>query len=250
MTGGGAAERLERSERSPRIVGGRSDAAGLIGEAAALGVRLEARPGGRLWADKPDLLPIALRDSLAAHRTAVMALLAERDIQDAPVPPARARGLGVPAPSAASPLPGVPLNWCRGVALLATLPAPPTISPRRWVVLAATSARLLHTHGAELHAAGWDTLDLWGLHALAPTAHPPGWGLAWLLGELGEVLDVAPSVIGMRWGPDGARLALRRAGASARAGTVPAWTLLRASPRLLPPAQGMMTSPPLSNAGR
>ena len=107
---------------------------------------MEARPGGRLWADRPDLLRTALRDSLAAQRPAVVAWLAEWPTM-VDVPPARACAALAPAH------PGVPLDWCRGVALLATRTAPPTILPRRWAVLAATSARLLRGHGAALHGA-------------------------------------------------------------------------------------------------
>jgi len=124
-----------------------------------------------------------------------------------------------------SPLPGVPGNWCDGVALLATRPAPDGITPRRWAVLAATAARLLHSHGTALHSGGWDALAVFGLHADAPAANPSGMGLAWLLGEHGEVLDVAPDAVGMRREPDGARLAYRRPGAAARAVQVPAWLL-------------------------
>jgi len=130
---------------------------------------LEARPGGRLWADWPTLLPGEVRAGLALRRAAVLALLA-------------------------------------------TLPAPPTIPPRRWAVLAATSARLLRDHGAALHGAGWDALHLFGLDATALATNSPGWGLAWLLGEHGEVLDVAPEAVGMRQGAGGARLAYRAAG--------------------------------------
>ena len=214
------------------------DPAGLLAEARALGVRLEARPGGRLWASRPDLLPSALRDSLAAHRHAVVALLAERHpvqalMQGAPPPDAtadrpRAHGGGDHfadhSENPSTTLPGVPPEWCEGVRLLASRPAPPTIPPRRWAALAATSARLLHSHGAALHAARWDGISLFGLHATAPATNPPGWGLAWLLGEHGEVLDVSPGVIGMRWGPDGAWLAFRRR-ASGRGGAVLAWLL-------------------------
>lgn len=129
----------------------------------------------------------------------------------------------VPVP--AQPYPGVPLAWCRAVALLATMPAPPTIPPPRWAVLTTTAARLLRDHGAELHAAGWTDVDLFGLHATAPAANPAGWGLAWLLGEVGDVLEVASDAVVMRRGPDGARLTYRRRSAMARAGVVPAWRL-------------------------
>lgn len=213
---------LERWERSLPIVGGAGDVARLIGQAEALGVRLDARPGGRLWANRPDRLSPDLRDNLAAHRTAVVALLTIL-----PMHPAHAwRCPTMPnAPPLALARHGVPPEWCDGVALLATMPAPIAIPSRRWAVLAATSARLLRDHGATLHGATWDALDLFGLHQYAPATNPPGWGLAWLLGEIGEVLDVSPDAAGVRCGPNGVRLAFRHRCAAARAGVVPAWML-------------------------
>ena len=222
MTGGNAAE---RSERSLPTVGGDGAGAGLIARAAAAGVRLEARPGGRLWADRPDLLPPDLRDSLAAHRPGVVALLAE---PAAASPGPRMEGCGrvadAPPPAAAS-LPGVPLGWCEGVTRLATMPTPDSIAPARWAVLAVTSARLLRDHGAALHGAGWGVLDVFGLHHAAPMTHPPAWGLAWLLGERGEVLDIAPDAAGMRREPRGWRLVCVRRTGGPPPGSVPAWKL-------------------------
>lgn len=101
---------------------------------------------------------------------------------------------------------------------------PSTIPAPRWAALASTSARLLHTHGAALHSAGWGTLDVWGLHPTAPVTNPPGWGLAWLLGAAGVVLDVAPGVVGMTSHRGGNRLTLRPSAAE-RPEIVPAWTL-------------------------
>ena len=105
------------------------------------------------------------------------------------------------------------------------MPPPATIPDARWTAYAATAARLLREHGAALHRAGWDDLALFGLHAIAPAANPTGWGLAWLLGEAGEVLDVTPEAIGMRNRPNGARLTLRRQQVAGHAGIVAAWTL-------------------------
>ena len=126
--------------------------------------------------------------------------------------------------AASTKLPGVPPDWCEGVGLLATVPAPPTILPRRWAALAASAFRLVRDHGVELHTAGWDALDLFGLHAAAPAANPADWGLAWLLGEAGSVLDVSADAVTMCAVPGGARLACRRR-ERARAGAVPAWEL-------------------------
>ena len=127
--------------------------------------------------------------------------------------------------AASTRLPGVPADWCKGVGLLATVPAPPTIPPRRWATLAASAFRLIRDHGAELHTAGWDALDLFGLHSIAPLANPTGWGLAWLLGVAGEVLDVAPEAVGMRHGPGGARLVFRQRRARERSGIRLAWNV-------------------------
>ena len=118
--------------------------------------------------------------------------------------------------------PGVPLDWCEGVALLAARTAPPMILPGRWAALATTSARLLQDHGADLHGAGWPALALFGLDRSAPASYPPGWGLVWLLGEHGEVLDTSAGVIWLRWKPDGARMAFYRQHGT---GTVLAWLL-------------------------
>ena len=67
----------------------------------------------------------------------------------------RAGGLSAVAdapPDTVPTLPGVPPEWCRGVALLASRPAPDAIHPRRRAILAATSAELLRDHGAVLQA--------------------------------------------------------------------------------------------------
>ncbi len=141
------------------------------------------------------------------------------------VPPAVPHAF-LPAPPLPQACLGVSAEWREGVALLAALPPPGGITPARWAALAATSTYLLQSHGAELHRAGWDTLDLFGLHRRAPATNPAGWGLAWLLGAAGEVLDVAVNTVGMRRGPDGARLTFRRGCKAARAGVVPAWAIL------------------------
>lgn len=131
----------------------------------------------------------------------------------------------MPVPRPPRTLPGVPAAWCKGVAGLPGTPPPGGITQARWAALAATSTYLLQSHGAALHRAGWDALDLFGLHRRAPATNPAGWSLAWLLGAAGEVLDVAPGAVGLRRGPDGVRLTFRRGCAAARADVVPAWAL-------------------------
>ena len=142
-----------------------------------------------------------------------------------PASPIIADRVGTPSADALPPIlpmPGVPPEWCEGVWLLASRRAPASISLRRWRILQVDAARLLRDHGAELHAAGWNTLDLFGLHAVAPEANPSGWGMAWLL-DGGEVLDVAPGEVGMVRRGGGARLVFRPRSAAARASVIPAW---------------------------
>lgn len=105
------------------------------------------------------------------------------------------------------------------------MPVPDSIMPARWAVLVAICVRLLRDHGAALHGARWDAVALFGLHPIAPTTFPPGWGLAWLLGEHGAVLDVAPDRVGLCRQPDGSRLVCRRRTGLPPAGIVPAWML-------------------------
>src|SRR5438094_7835783 len=60
-------------------------------------------------------------------------------------------------------LPGVSPEWTAGVYKLQTMPAPCGIDPFRWERFRHDALRLLHEQGAELHAAGWDALELFGL---------------------------------------------------------------------------------------
>lgn len=200
----------------------------------AAGVRVRLRDDGSLNLTAAAPPPPAVLALARAHRDGIAALLAEQAQQAAcrgfvPITPATTTSPLAPARTGSPFFPGIPPEWCEGVARLATTPAPPTIQPWRWAVLAATAARLLRDYGAALHAAGWDALDVWGLHALAPANYPPGWGLAWLLGAHGAVLDVAPAVVSMTREAGGARLAYRKQHAQARADCLPAWNLPGAS---------------------
>ena len=122
-------------------------------------------------------------------------------------------------------LPGVPQSWRDGVSLLAALPAPDGITPARWAVLAATCARLLRDHGAELNRGGWDTLDVFGLHRLVPLRRRDCMRLAWLLD--GRVIGlITPETVAVFAAGDHTLRAWRM-GQQARREAVPAWALLR-----------------------
>ena len=70
------------------------------------------------------------------------------------------------------PVSGMPLAWRAGVAMLAERTAPPGVTMARWRVFRWNAERLLADHGAALHDAGWDGLDLFGLYAMAPVTNP------------------------------------------------------------------------------
>ena len=209
-----------------------------LAELHAAGVRVRLDGTGAVVLHARLRPPDAVLALARAHRDGIGAVL--RGEADMPAPPptplhvlaGEAVEQGFPELHACAracisqqSLPGVPLDWCEGVGLLATVPAPPTILSRRWAALAASAFRLVRDHGAELHTAGWDALDLFGLHSIAPLANPTGWGLAWLLGVAGEVLDVAPEAVGMRHGPGGARMVFHQRRARERSGISLAWNV-------------------------
>ena len=189
--------------------------AAALAELRRAGVAVRLGPGGVVALDAAQEPPAVVLALARAHRDGIRALLEGGSGTDSKH--------GARAALSLAGLPGVPQNWRDGVAALATMLAPSGIAADRWGELARTSGRLVRDHGAALHAAGWRTLDVFGLHALAPATYCPGWGLAWLLGARGDVLDVETDVVGMRREPGGARLAFRRRDAAAR--LVAAWSL-------------------------
>lgn len=124
-----------------------------------------------------------------------------------------------------APFPGVPAPWCDGVTRLAARAPPDGIKPARWAALASASVYLVRQHGAALHAAGWDALDLFGLHPFVPAAWPDCMGLAWLLDgrALASVTPEAALIIAH----GGHRLRARRMGTQARRLAALAWDLGR-----------------------
>lgn len=243
---GGTLERSERWERSMHTVAGGEH---LVAQAAALGVTVGVDDDGRVWARPIARLPAELLATFANNREAVRLYL--RQSSPAPVavntahfhlPRAHAtndllnrpeqggsrhpRTHATNAADAGAPLAEMDA-WHAGVSRLATMRCPSGIEPRRWAIYGATAARLLAQHGAALHAAGWGTLDLFGLHRHAPAYHPPGWGLVWLLNTGGELLDVAAAQVVLCVVPMGSRLVFRRR--TLVPSVVPAWELLTGS---------------------
>lgn len=134
------------------------------------------------------------------------------------VPPVRAAAHRPP-----EALPGVPAAWCEGIALLISQPSPASIMAHRWCLFQADAARVLRQHGAELDAAGWDGLALFGLHRTAPAVRPDCMGLAWLL-QGRDVGTVTPQTVGILTPTSGTQR-MWKPGDHARRETTLAWQL-------------------------
>ncbi len=132
------------------------------------------------------------------------------------------RGEAVPL---AAP-PGAPAEWETGVARLAATPPPTGITPARWGVFQADAARLLGEHGSALADAGWDGLDVFGLHCWAPFTRYDAAGLAWLAHgrPLGAITAEAAELVA----PAGHHLTCRRMAPYARAEAILAWKVVGA----------------------
>ena len=133
----------------------------MLADLRAIGVRVRLRPDRNVGLSAP--APPALVELARRHRTELKHLLAS-ELQRAEPPP------------------GVAAEWTDGLALLGRKPAPDSVLPDRWHLFVADVTWIVHQHGLELHRAGWDTLDLFGLHPSVPHARPDCMGLAWLLG--------------------------------------------------------------------
>lgn len=90
---------------------------------------------------------------------------------------------------------------------------PDRIMPARRVGLAGASAYSVREHRAALLAAGWDGLDVFGLHPFVPTARPDCMGLAWLLD--GRALASVMPEAALITAPGGHRLRVCRMGLQA-----------------------------------
>ena len=123
----------------------------------------------------------------------------------------------------ANALPGVPDEWWIGVALIRSGSAPSGISADRWLRFGRSCERLMVEQGAALQAAGWDGLDLFGLHAHAPDTRPDCWGLGWLVREL-RFGRIAPDTVALV-AESGAVMHARKLGQQGRIEAVLAWDL-------------------------
>ena len=90
-----------------------------------------------------------------------------------------------------------PQEWVEGVRKLRTMPMPEGVTPREWAALVAVAAPLVAGWGKELHEAGWSTLEVFGVCALAPIARLDQAGLARFLVEGEQVVEVTAKRIAL-----------------------------------------------------
>lgn len=179
-------------------------AAAVLGDLRSAGVRVRLRPDRTVGLSKsatPALVAVARQ-----HRDGLMRLLTS-EMQN-----------GVATAD-------VPTEWVVGVTRLGQGPVPEGVVPSRWCLFRADAAWITYQHGADLHAAGWGALDLFGLHPRAPVTRSECMGLAWLLSSC-VVGPITPDTVGIVM-PAGHLLHMRRMGGHARREAVPGWTLAR-----------------------
>lgn len=110
--------------------------------------------------------------------------------------------------------------WTPEVLRLRGLPPPRDVTASRWATFRADCARALR-RAPELRAAGWELLDVFGLHIDAPGTRTASAGVAWLLNgrEMGGVTPDAVEILL----PAGGELRAYRMGERARWDAVLAW---------------------------
>ena len=77
----------------------------------------------------------------------------------------------MPTPTVA-PIPAALVPWHDGAIRLQATSPPAGFSKARWMRAGLNAARLVENNGAALQAAGWDTLDLFGVHRFVPGTRP------------------------------------------------------------------------------
>lgn len=90
-----------------------------------------------------------------------------------------------------APVPsGLPQDWREGLVHLPRMAAPTRFSDERWALGVWWARKLAHEHGPAAFVMGWDAVDLFGLHPIAPACRYDGMGLAFLLHWGGTILSL------------------------------------------------------------
>jgi hypothetical protein len=76
---------------------------------------------------------------------------------------------------------GVPRAWVEGMTRLLNMPAPPTVTARRWRVFIEDCDKFLGRWGTQAASLGWEAMDLFGMSIACPLGRVDLAGLVWLL---------------------------------------------------------------------
>ena len=76
---------------------------------------------------------------------------------------------------------GVPRAWVEGMARLLDMPAPPTVTARRWRVFIEDCDKFIDRWGKQAASLGWGAMDLFGMSIGCPLGRVDLAGLVWLL---------------------------------------------------------------------
>jgi hypothetical protein len=120
-----------------------------------------------------------------------------------------------------APIPtGLPQDWREGLAHLPRMVVPTGFSDERWSLGVWWARRLAHEHGPAAFVMGWDAVDLFGLHPIAPSCRYDGMGLTFLL-RYGDQLTSLDDERALTQSLSGAMHRVERGQRCAEA--VPAW---------------------------
>jgi hypothetical protein len=123
-----------------------------------------------------------------------------------------------------------PDDVTRALEFLARSPPLWPIGAGRWLVIFERMEALAWRHDAEARAAGWSSMQMYGLHRHAPYARLDAMGAAWLLARRGDrVIAIDPEKIIVA-SAAGARLRLFRA--DPHPDSVLAWKLCRGTAKV------------------
>jgi hypothetical protein len=76
---------------------------------------------------------------------------------------------------------GVPRAWVEGLGRLRYMPAPPTVTARRWRVFIEDCDKFLDCWASQAASLGWGAKDLFGMSVACPLGRVDLAGLVWLL---------------------------------------------------------------------
>ena len=176
----------------------------------SFGARIAQRPDGTWKLVGPlDRLPAGLVQEVRDHRDTLIGEIARQAREDA-----------IAETAAMAARPGVPSEWCEGLAVLTTMPPPRDVPPGSWRGIVDAAGRFIDTWGAKAAGLGWDALSVFGCDGTKPYDRIDRQGLIWLLNSC-EVVAITADTARVRSNGGKIQTYYRRP----RPGAVAAWEL-------------------------